>query len=182
MSGIFALVDCNNFYVSCERVFDPCLNNIPVVVLSNNDGCVIARSNEAKALGIRMGAPAFKHKEQFEKNNVKIFSSNYSLYGDMSARVMSCLKSLVPDIEIYSIDEAFLLLNNLPRSPEDFARMIRKTVFKWVGIPVSIGIGPTKTLAKIANRFAKKHSEHQGVLDLTQFLSCLEKSRADLIL
>jgi DNA polymerase V len=167
MSRIFALVDCNNFYVSCERVFDPCLDGVPVVVLSNNDGCVIARSNEAKALGVRMGAPAFKFRDLFEKNGVRVFSSNYSLYGDMSARVMNCLKSLVPDMEIYSIDEAFLLLNNLPWSPETFARGVRKTVLKWVGIPVSIGIGPTKTLAKIANRFAKKHPEHDGVLDLT---------------
>lgn len=167
MSRIFALVDCNNFYVSCERVFDPSLSGVPVVVLSNNDGCVIARSNEVKALGVHMGAPAFKFRELFERNRVRVFSSNYSLYGDMSARVMNCLKSLVPDMEIYSIDEAFLLLNNLPRSPESFARGVRKTVLKWVGIPVSIGIGPTKTLAKIANRFAKKHPEHDGVLDLT---------------
>ncbi len=165
--SIFALVDCNNFYVSCERVFDPGLKNIPVVVLSNNDGCVIARSNEAKALGIRMGAPAFKFRDLFDRHGVKVFSSNYSLYGDMSARVMSCLSSLVPDMEIYSIDEAFLLLNNLAQSPEAFAGRIRKTILRWVGIPVSIGIGPTKTLAKIANRFAKKHPEHGGVLDLT---------------
>ncbi len=167
MTRIFALVDCNNFYVSCERVFDPKLKDVPVVVLSNNDGCVIARSNEAKALGIRMGAPAFKCKDLFERHGVRVFSSNYSLYGDMSARVMNCLGSLVPDMKIYSIDEAFLLLNNFSESPETFARRIRQTVLRWAGIPVSIGIGPTKTLAKIANRFAKKHPEHGGVLDLT---------------
>lgn len=166
MPRIFALVDCNNFYVSCERVFNPGLRNIPVVVLSNNDGCVIARSNEAKTLGIPMGAPAFKFRNIFSQHNVKTFSSNYSLYGDMSARVMNSLSSMVPDMEVYSIDEAFLLLNNLPEEPEKFARKIRKNVLKWVGIPTSIGIGSTKTLAKIANRFAKKHPEHGGVLNL----------------
>lgn len=168
MSRIFALVDCNNFYVSCERVFNPGLRNIPVVVLSNNDGCVIARSNEAKALGIPMGAPAFKFKNVFSQHNVKTFSSNYSLYGDMSARVMNTLSSMVPDMEIYSIDEAFLFLNNLPETPEKFARKIRKNILKWVGIPTSIGIGSTKTLAKIANCFAKKHPEHGGVLNLVE--------------
>ena len=167
MIRTFALVDCNNFYVSCERVFNPRLNNIPVVVLSNNDGCVIARSNEAKALGIKMGSPAFKNRDLFEKHGVKVYSSNYTLYGDMSCRVMSCLAGFVPDMEIYSIDEAFLLLNNLPEQPDSFARDIRESILKWTGIPVSIGIGPTKTLAKLANRFAKKHPEHGGVLDLT---------------
>jgi DNA polymerase V len=167
MTKIYALVDCNNFYVSCERVFNPRLNNVPVVVLSNNDGCVIARSNEAKALGIKMGTPAFKNRDLFEKHKVKIYSSNYSLYGDMSCRVMSCLARLVPDMEIYSIDEAFLLLDNLPQKPELFARKIREKILKWNGIPVSIGIGKTKTLAKIANQFAKKHPEYEGVLDLT---------------
>ncbi len=166
MPKMFALVDCNNFYVSCERVFDPSLQGAAVVVLSNNDGCVIARSNEAKALGIRMGAPAFEHREIFEKHGVKVFSSNYSLYGDMSGRVMSSLNRLVPDMEVYSIDEAFVTLSSLPKNPESFAREIRETILKWVGMPVSIGIGPTKTLAKIANRFAKKHPEHRGVLDL----------------
>jgi len=166
MTRMFALVDCNNFYVSCERVFDPSLQDVPVVVLSNNDGCVIARSNEAKALGIRMGAPAFEHREIFEKHGVQVFSSNYSLYGDMSSRVMSSLNRIVPDMEVYSIDEAFLILDSLPQSPESFARDLREKILKWVGMPVSIGIGPTKTLAKIANRFAKKHPEHSGVLDL----------------
>lgn len=166
MLKIFALVDCNNFYVSCERVFNPGLRNIPVVVLSNNDGCVIARSNEAKELGIPMGAPAFKFRNVFSRHNVKTFSSNYSLYGDMSARVMNSLSSMAPDMEIYSIDEAFLLLNNLPETPEKFAGKIRENILKWVGIPTSIGIGYTKTLAKIANRFAKKHPEHGGVLNL----------------
>ena len=166
MTRMFALVDCNNFYVSCERVFDPSLQDVPVVVLSNNDGCVIARSDEAKALGISMGAPAFEHREILEKHGVKVFSSNYSLYGDMSARVMSSLNRLAPEMEVYSIDEAFLILDSLPKSPESFARDIRTKILKWVGMPVSIGIGPTKTLAKIANRFAKKNHEHQGVLDL----------------
>lgn len=167
MSKIYALVDCNNFFVSCERVFNPGLSNTPVVVLSNNDGCVIARSNEAKALGIKMGSPAFKNRDIFLEHGVKVCSSNYSLYGDMSSRVMSCLAASVPEIEIYSIDEAFLMLSSLPRKPELFARDLRARVLRWTGIPVSIGIGSTKTLAKVANRFAKKHPEHGGVLDLT---------------
>ena len=167
MSGIFALMDCNNFYVSCERVFNPALRNTPMVVLSNNDGCVVARSNEAKALGIKMGAPAFEHRDIFEKHGVKVFSSNYPLYADMSSRVMSTLAGLVPDMEIYSIDEAFFLLNDLPESPDAFARELRRKILAWVGIPVSIGIAPTKTLAKIANRFAKKNPGHGGVLELT---------------
>ncbi len=181
-TAVFALVDCNNFYVSCERVFDPGLKNAAVVVLSNNDGCVIARSNEAKALGIKMGAPAFQHKAVFENHQVKVFSSNYSLYGDMSCRVMSSLGALVPEMEVYSIDEAFLLLHNLPASPEAFARDIRDKVLKWVGMPVSIGIGPTKTLAKIANRFAKKHPEYRGVLDLSEpekLASCMEQTNVE---
>ncbi|MFP4109242.1 MAG: Y-family DNA polymerase [Desulfonatronovibrio sp.] len=166
MSKIYALVDCNNFFVSCERVFNPALKGRPVVVLSNNDGCVIARSNEAKALGIKMGSPAFKNRDIFKEHGVKVYSSNYSLYGDMSCRVMSTLACSVPEIEVYSIDEAFLMLSGLPRKPEAFARALRARVLKWTGMPVSIGIGPSKTLAKIANRFAKKHPEHGGVLDL----------------
>tara|TARA_B100000768_G_scaffold90750_1_gene85016 strand:+ start:77 stop:1333 length:1257 start_codon:yes stop_codon:yes gene_type:complete len=154
---MFALIDCNNFYVSCERVFQPQFDKKPVVVLSNNDGCVISRSNEAKALNIPMGAAAFKYKKEFKKNNVKIFSSNYALYGDMSRRVMSILESYSPNIEIYSIDEAFLKLksfDNLDITKESYR--IKKQIYQWTGIPVSIGLAPSKSLAKIANKIAKK--------------------------
>ena len=154
---MFALIDCNNFYVSCERVFNPKLNNKPVVVLSNNDGCAISRSNEAKALGIPMGAPAFKYEKVFQKNNVKVFSSNFPLYGDMSSRVMSILSKFTPNIEIYSIDEAFLKFDGFEKYDlESYCEKIKDTVFKWTGIPISIGIAPTKSLAKVSNRIAKK--------------------------
>ena len=154
---MFALIDCNNFYASCERVFQPHLNEKPIVILSNNDGCVIARSNEAKALGIPMGAPAFKFKEVFQKNKVEIFSSNFTLYGDMSNRVMSIISRFVPDVEIYSIDEAFLRFNGFTEDEADKkCKEIISAVWKWTGIPVSIGLAPTKSLAKIANRIAKK--------------------------
>lgn len=159
---MFGLLDCNNFYASCERVFDPSLNGKPVVVLSNNDGCVIARSAEAKALGIPMGEPAYKLKELFEKGQVHIFSSNYVLYGDMSHRVMSIIASMVPELEVYSIDEAFLTLDGIPEV-EKFARKLVKTVTKGTGIPVSLGIAPTKTLAKVANKFAKKYPAYKNV-------------------
>jgi len=156
---IFALVDCNNFYASCERVFNPKLEGKPIVVLSNNDGCVVARSNEAKALGIPMGAPYFKYKQLINRNKVYVFSSNYTFYGDMSARVMTSLKSLVSDIEIYSIDEAFLDISSFYYCDlEETAQEIRRLIKQWTGIPVSIGIGPTKTLAKVANRQAKKYT------------------------
>ncbi len=162
----FALADCNNFYVSCERVFNPALWGKPVVVLSNNDGCVIARSNEAKALGVAMGEPAFKREWFFRKHRVQVYSSNYSLYGDMSARVMSTLGRFAPRMEVYSIDEAFLDLENLAfDSAVDYARELRATVGRWTGVPVSIGLGPSKTLAKIANRLAKKRPETGGVFD-----------------
>lgn len=163
---MFALVDCNSFYVSCERVFRPDLNDKPVVVLSNNDGCVIARSNEAKKLGIKMGEPAFKIAGFLEANQVIVFSSNYSLYGDLSQRVMSTLSQFTPEIEIYSIDEAFLNLDGLLVDLTEYAHRICKTVLKNTGIPVSVGIGPTKVLAKLANHFAKKDPEHRGVLVL----------------
>ncbi len=154
---LFAMVDCNNFYVSCERVFEPSLWGAPVVVLSNNDGCVIARSNEAKALGIAMGEPAFKRERFFRASGVRVFSSNYALYGDLSRRVMDILATFSPDLEIYSIDEAFLRIDGLPfRDAQAFARTIRETVTRWSGIPVSVGVAETKTLAKIANRTAKK--------------------------
>ena len=162
---MFALVDCNNFYVSCERVFNAALEKKPVVVLSNNDGCVIARSNEAKALGIKMGAPFFQNRELFKKNSVRFFSSNYSLYGDMSCRVMTTLQQFTPDIEMYSIDEAFLSLDGFTDLTH-YGRRIRKTVKQHTGMPVSIGIAPTKTLAKVANKIAKKNLSLQGVLDL----------------
>ncbi len=165
---VFALVDCNNFYVSCERVFNPLLVDKPVIVLSNNDGCSVARSNEAKALGIAMGAPFFKIKSIVEGNGVRVFSSNYPLYGDMSNRVMQTLAPFTPAMEIYSIDEAFLDLTNFAFTDlVDYARKMRNTVKQNTGIPVSIGIAPTKTLAKIANRIAKKSPKADGVLDLT---------------
>ena len=156
---IFALVDCNNFYASCERVFNPKLEGKPIVVLSNNDGCIIARSNEAKALGIPMGAPFFKYKQLINRNNVHVFSSNYTFYGDMSARVMTSLRSLVDEIEIYSIDEAFLDVSSFAYCDlEETAKEIKNLIKQWTGIPVSIGIGSSKTLAKIANRQAKKYT------------------------
>ena len=160
-----ALVDCNNFYCSCERVFNPRLIGVPVVVLSNNDGCVIARSEESKNLGIKMGTPAFLHEEMLNKNGVQVFSSNYALYGDMSARVMNTLRTMVQHMEVYSIDEAFLALDE--SQGESFVRELRARVRQWTGIPVSVGIGTTKTLAKLANRYAKKHPDCQGVFDLT---------------
>jgi len=154
---MFALIDCNNFYASCERVFQPNLINKPIVVLSNNDGCVIARSNEAKSLGIPMGAPAFKYKKKFQDNKIEVFSSNFKLYGDMSNRVMSILSRFVPDIEIYSIDEAFLKFEGFSENIIDKKCIeIIETVMKWTGIPVSIGLAETKSLAKVANRIAKK--------------------------
>lgn len=163
----FALVDCNNFYVSCERVFDPTLEKKPVIVLSNNDGCIISRSNEAKALGIPMGAPLFQYRTLCQQHQVKIFSSNYALYADMSQRVMSTLQLFCPDMEIYSIDEAFLKLNNFTYfNLTRYTQNIQEKIKQWVGIPVSIGLGPTKTLAKIANYQAKKTSALYDLRDL----------------
>lgn len=161
---MFALVDCNNFYCSCERVFNPALNNKPVIVLSNNDGCAIARSEEAKALGIKMASPAHLIADIIQQHNVKVFSSNYTLYGDMSERVMTVLASFVPTIELYSIDEAFLDVSKLVYNDlTDLALQIRKTVRQQTGIPVTVGIAPTKTLAKMANRYAKKMKKEVGV-------------------
>ena len=163
---LFALVDCNNFYVSCERVFQPALQNRPVVVLSNNDGCIVARSNEAKALGIKMASPYHLNKAVIQKNNVAVLSSNYALYGDMSQRVMDSLRLFVPMLEVYSIDEAFLRLDDFPHQEiTKMASMIRAKIWQWTGIPISIGIAPTKTLAKIANHIAKKTSP-MGVFDM----------------
>ena len=153
-----ALIDCNSFYVSCERLFNPKIKNTPVVVLSNNDGCVISRSTEAKKLGIKMGEPYFKVKELVKKNNVQIFSSNYSLYGDLSRRVMKVLKGFSDKIEIYSIDEAFIDLSHIKdENIEDYGKRIRERVLKWTGIPTSVGISCTKTLSKVANHVAKKN-------------------------
>lgn len=157
---MFALVDCNNFYASCQRVFEPHLIGKPIVVLSNNDGCVIARSNEAKALGIPMGAPAFEFKKTFEDNNVFVYSSNYALYGDMSSRVMNLLREFTPEIEIYSIDEAFLKFKGFELFDlQEIGNKMRYRVTKGTGIPVSIGFAPTKALAKVANKIAKKYPE-----------------------
>jgi DNA polymerase V len=154
---MYALIDCNNFYASCERVFRPDLNGKPVVVLSNNDGCVIARSNEAKAVGVPMGAPAFQYKELFEKHNVRVFSSNFALYGDMSNRVMSILADYCPSMEIYSIDECFLNLDGFDLFDlKAYGIEMKRKVQKWTGIPISVGMAPTKALAKVANRIAKK--------------------------
>jgi DNA polymerase V len=163
-----ALVDCNNFFCSCERVFNPALTDKPVVVLSNNDGCIISRSEEAKALGIPMGAPLHEQQDVIRKHGVRVFSSNYTLYGDMSARVMSILREEVSAIEVYSIDEAFL---QLPTNfTEEQARALRAKVLQWTGIPVCIGIGSTKLLAKLANRHAKKNKAFTGgVFDLVNY-------------
>jgi DNA polymerase V len=160
-----ALVDCNSFYVSCERLFNPRIRKKPVVVLSNNDGCIISRSNEAKALGIKMGEPYFKAKDIIIRNKVEVFSSNYSLYGDLSRRVMRTLKRFNAEIEVYSIDEAFMDLSNFPDDEvEKIGKEIRETVLQWTGIPTSIGIAKTKTLSKVANHIAKK--KQSGVTSL----------------
>jgi len=165
---VFALVDCNNFYVSCERVFNPALEHRPVIVLSNNDGCAVARSNEAKALGISMGVPVFKIRHLIDSHDVQVFSSNYALYGDMSSRVMQTLAAFAPAMEVYSIDEAFLQLDRLAFTGlTTYGRQIRQTVKQHTGIPVSIGMAPSKTLAKVAARIAKKSEKAGGVLDLT---------------
>src|SRR5208283_1267736 len=164
-SKIYALADCNNFYASCEKVFNPRLDGKPVIVLSNNDGCVVARSSEAKALGIPMGVAAFKIRPQIKAHNVQVFSSNYALYADMSRRVMATLRQFTPEAEIYSIDEAFLDLSGFGgMNLAEYAQQLRTTAKRWTGITVSIGIAETKTLAKIANRMAKKASA--GVFDL----------------
>lgn len=158
---MFALIDCNNFYASCERVFRPDLNGKPIVVLSNNDGCVIARSNEAKALGIPMGAAAFEYENMFKHHHVQVFSTNFALYGDMSNRVMTILSDYSPEMEIYSIDECFLKLHGFDTyfNLNDYGLNMRHRVTKWTGIPISVGIAPTKALAKAANRIAKKFPE-----------------------
>jgi len=159
---MFALVDCNNFYASCVRVFNPTLQQKPIVVLSNNDGCVIARSNEAKPF-VPMGAVAFQYKEVFEAQNIHVFSSNYALYGDMSNRVMNTLRTFTPDLEIYSIDEAFLQFVGFEQyNLTDYGLKMKATVQKFTGIPVSIGFAPTKALSKVANKIAKKFNDRTG--------------------
>src|ERR1700730_2448704 len=165
---VVALVDCNNFYVSCERVFDASIESRPVIVLSNNDGCIVARSNEAKKLGIKMGQPVFECQELIKKHKIQVFSSNYSLYADISDRVMATLSQFSPRQEIYSIDESFLeLTDGTIDDLTEFGRMIRSRVLQHTVIPVSVGIAPTKSLTKIANELVKKDPKYAGVLDLT---------------
>jgi DNA polymerase V len=172
-----ALIDCNNFYASCERVFNPQIEKKPVVVLSNNDGCIIARSNEAKALGIKMGEPLHQCQNLITKYKVHVFSSNFPLYGDMSRRVMEILSTFTPDMEIYSIDEAFLDLDGIPADLSEYGKTIRETVKRSTHIPVSVGIGPSKTLAKIAGKIAKKVPKHEGVFDISNLI---EESLAEI--
>lgn len=168
-----ALVDCNNFYVSCERVFRPDLKSVPVVVLSNNDGCVVSRSNEAKALGIKMGQPWFQCKDLSEEHGILALSSNYALYADMSNRVMSILSNFAPQQEVYSIDESFLDLTGMPKL-RDVSYEMRERVGLWTGIPVCVGIGPTKTLAKLANFIAKRHPRSKGVFNYNDLSEALQ--------
>ncbi|MBY0109737.1 MAG: Y-family DNA polymerase [Candidatus Babeliaceae bacterium] len=166
---MFALVDCNNFFASCERIFNPALNNKPVVVLSNNDGCIISRSYEAKKLGVPMGGALHEYKHLLQQHNAAIFSANFALYGDISSRVMAILETCVDDIEIYSIDEAFLDLSGYT-DLDLLGAYIREKILKWVGVPVSVGIAPTKTLAKLANKIAKKSESGVYIIrDLAQF-------------
>ena len=169
MSQIFALVDCNNFYASCEKLFRPDLKNTPIVVLSNNDGCVVARSKEAKALGIKMGVPVFKIQDEIRQHNIQTFSSNYALYADMSSRVMRTLERFSPRVEVYSIDEAFLDLAGFGSTVSllQHGQDIKTTIEQWTGIAVCVGMAPTKTLAKLANHAAKKYPATGGVVDLT---------------
>jgi DNA polymerase V len=168
MHPLIALVDCNNFYVSCERVFRPDLIGKPVMVLSNNDGCVVARSKEVKDLGVKMGVPVFQVQQLINQHQIQLFSSNYTLYADMSSRVMATLEAFAPTMEVYSIDEAFLDLTGVcQQDPVAYAQRIKKAVIRNTGIPVCVGMGPTKTLAKLANFAAKKWSQTEGVLDLS---------------
>ncbi|WP_269666089.1 translesion error-prone DNA polymerase V subunit UmuC [Vibrio parahaemolyticus] len=166
---VFALVDCNNFYASCEKLFRPDLKDTPVVVLSNNDGCVVARSREAKLLGIKMGVPVFQIKSEMQRHGILAFSSNYALYADLSSRVMRTLEEMAPRVEVYSIDEAFLDLTGTESaiSLVEFGQQVRERIGHWIGITVCVGIAPTKTLAKLANHAAKKYPATQGVVDLT---------------
>lgn len=163
---MYALVDCNNFYASCERVFNPSLNNKPLVILSNNDGCVISRSDEVKAMkDLPMAAPAFKWEPLFKERNITVLSSNYPLYGDMSSRVMNILEQFTPNVEVYSIDEAFLQFKGMEHySFNDYGLKIRQRILKWTGLPTCVGIAPTKALSKVANKIARKFpKETNGV-------------------
>ncbi|HHC7417899.1 TPA: translesion error-prone DNA polymerase V subunit UmuC [Vibrio cholerae] len=166
---VFALVDCNNFYAGCEKLFRPDLKDTPVVVLSNNDGCVVARSREAKSLGIKMGVPVFQIKAEMQRHGILAFSSNYALYADLSSRVMRTLEEMAPRVEVYSIDEAFLDLTGIESaiSLVEFGQQVRERIGHWIGITVCVGIAQTKTLAKLANHAAKKYPATQGVVDLT---------------
>lgn len=168
MSAIYALIDCNNFFVSCERVFRPDLERRPVVVLSSNDGCAVARSNEAKDIGIPMGAPAFKYRDLFEQHKIVKFSANFELYGDISKRITALLTTVTPRIEIYSVDESFLDLSELPITDYiAWGKAVRESIMRHVGVPVSIGIASSKTLAKLASEVAKKRQASEGVVDFT---------------
>jgi DNA polymerase V len=168
MASLIALVDCNNFYVSCERLFRPDLVDRPVAVLSNNDGCIVSRSQEVKDLGIKMAVPVYQVQHLIRRHNIQLFSSNYALYADLSARVMSILEEFAPAVEVYSIDEAFLDLTGVCRqNPIEYGQRIKATVRRSTGIPVCVGMGPTKTLAKLANFAAKKWKQTDGVLDLS---------------
>ena len=162
---MYALVDCNNFYASCERVFQPQLNGKPIVILSNNDGCVISRSYEAKDLGIAMGAPEFKIRQELKQKNIHVFSSNYALYGDLSNRVMKILESFTPNVEVYSIDEAFLNFDGMKiKDYHEYGLQMKRRVQKWLSIPICVGFAETKALSKVANKIAKKYQERtQGV-------------------
>ncbi|KQN49920.1 DNA polymerase V subunit UmuC [Serratia sp. Leaf50] len=167
---MFALADVNSFYASCEELFKPSIKGMPIIVLSNNDGACVARSAAAKKLGIKMGEPLFKIKHLIRRHNVQVFSSNYALYANLSARIMTILEDMAPAVEIYSIDEAFMLLKNMENiiDYEQFGREVRARVLKWTGLTVGVGVGPTKTLAKLANYAAKKWSQTGGVVDLSQ--------------
>lgn len=165
---MLALVDCNNFYSSCEKLFDPSLRDKPLVVLSNNDGCAVARSAEAKALGVKMGAPWFKMQDLAKKHGIVAKSSNYTLYADMSDRVVSILRTFAPSLEVYSIDESFLDLSGFNRDLTEYGQQIRARVAHWVGLPVCVGIAPTKTLSKLANHIAKTHPQYAGVCNLPE--------------
>lgn len=166
MSRNIALIDVNNFYVSCERVFNPSLKHQPIIVLSNNDGCVISRSDEAKALGIKMGEPWFKCQDLVKKYNIQGLSSNYALYADMSNRVMTILSDFSPNQEVYSIDECFLDITGFNKDLKEYGQEMRSRILKWTGLPVCVGIGSTNTLAKLANHIAKKQSQFNGVCNL----------------
>lgn len=168
MRTVFALVDCNNFYASCEKLFRPDLKNTPVVVLSNNDGCVVARSKEAKALGLKMAVPVFQIQDDIKQHGIVCFSSNYALYADLSNRVMTILEEEAPRVEVYSIDEAFMDLTGVEHAMYllVFGQQVKAKVDQWTGITVGVGIAPTKTLAKLANHAAKKYPATGSVVDL----------------